>query len=240
MVKPLSCVLLLSLAWCVVAVLPADAQVTVGVRSGNRAAVRTGVGVGLGMGWWGGGWNPGYTGSTPAESYARGQAELIRAQGAAFQAAAAGAVDFEQARAAYLENKLRWQQVRDERQAMGQQRRAEEAAAQRAARERRAAANPPSPGQTGIPDVQYDEATGTVSWPEVLQGPDFATGRMALEDLFKVKAHTGGTSDVNQQILESATNLRTQLKSEVRNLPPSGYIEARRFLDQVVNSVRSA
>lgn len=236
MVKPLSCLVL-----CLCAVTLADAQVTVGVRNGNRAAVRTGVGVGLGAGWWGGGWGfgPGYTGSTPAESYARGQAELIRAQGQAFQAAAAGAVDFEQARAAYLENKLRWQQVRDERQAMGQQRRAEEAAAQRAARERRAAANPPSPGSTSIPDVQYDESTGTVSWPEVLQSPDFATGRMALEDLFKVKAHTGGTSDVNQQILESATSLRTQLKSEVRNLPPSGYIEARRFLDQVVNSVRS-
>ena len=226
----------------------ADAQINRGgvnrggIYSGNRGGVTFRYPV---AGWWGmnaaAGYYGGYgnMGSTPAESYARGQAEMIRAQGEAYKNAAAGAIDYEQARAVYLENQQKWQQIQFERKQMGEQKRAEEQAAQRAARERRQASNP-TPPPAEISDLQYEPSTGNVTWPELLQGDQFTNGRKTLEELFKVKAHTGGTSDVNEQIFDAASALRTQLKSQVRQVSPNDYIEARKFLDQVIDDVGSA
>ncbi len=204
---------------------------------GDAQVRRYGYRGGLGWGALYGGLGAGYTGSTPAESYARGQAEMLRAQGDAYQAAAAGAIDYEQARGAYMENQKRWQEIQMERRKMGEQERQEHYAAQRAARDRRSVSAPP-PAAMSLSDAQYDRGTGAISWPEVLQGDAFATGRAAIEELLKLKAHTGSTSDVNDRIYQSTSALLAQLKQQVKTLPPSGYIEARKFLTLLQSEVQ--
>ncbi|OYW13512.1 MAG: hypothetical protein B7Z55_16735, partial [Planctomycetales bacterium 12-60-4] len=191
-----------------------------------------------GLGWYGG-FGPGYyTGTTPAESYARGQAEMIRAQGEAYRAAAAGAIDYEQARASYMENQLRWHQIQLERRQMGEQERQEHYAAERAARERRNSSAEPPPAATSLSDSQYDRGTGTITWPEVLQANGFANGRTEVEELLKLRARTGNTNDVSEQIYDATSAMLTQLKQQVKSLPPTGYIEARKFLTLLMSEVQ--
>lgn len=198
---------------------------------------RAGYGVGLGLGW-GGIYAPNL-GSTPAESYARGMADTMRAQGEAYQNIARGMVDYEQARSAYIQNQKQWQQTAMEREQLGLQRRQQYYAAQRASRQRyeaMAEATPPPRLST----EQYDRATGLVKWPEVLQSPDYADARKKIEELLVLKAHTGNTSAVNQKVYEGAKALQNDLKNHIRDLPPHGYIEARKFLDYLAQEARSA
>ncbi len=221
----------------------ADAQITFHPNGNVGTAARwwgfnTAANAYLGYGGYGYGYG-GYLGGTPAESYARGQADLIRAQGMANQSNAAAAVNYEKARSQYLANEQQWLQIRAQRQAMGEQRRAEELAADRAARERRNAMQASQPPTAELSMPVYNPGTGAAIWPEVLQAPAFESGRQSLDDLLKLKVHTGDTAAVNQQILETATALRSQLKTEIRNVPPQGYIEARKFLDQLIDESRA-
>ncbi|MDZ4685546.1 MAG: hypothetical protein SH850_10825, partial [Planctomycetaceae bacterium] len=189
-----------------------------------------------GGGWWGG-ISPGYTGSTPAESYARGMSEVIRAEGDAYEAATRGAINYEQARASYMENKLRWHEISLQRQQMGEQQRAQNAAAERAARERRQASNPEKPPEL-LSDGQYDRATGAVHWPELLATEAFADQRAKLDEALKVKSHTGENFQVNQQIINLTQDMQTRLKGRIRDVPSSTYLEARKFLDQLGREAR--
>jgi len=189
-------------------------------------------------GWWGGvGVNVGSIGVTPAESYARGQADVLRAQGEAYEAAARGAIDYEQARTTYMENQQRWHEIQLERQRMGEQQRAEKQAADRAQRERRKYNQPPKPAAE-LTDSQYDRATGTVHWPVLLSDSQFAMHREQLEQDLLMRAHVGPTSANDANILVETDALIAQLKSNIKNLPPTDYIEARKFLNLLKNEVQ--
>ncbi|HUQ68498.1 MAG TPA: hypothetical protein VM165_03180 [Planctomycetaceae bacterium] len=225
--------------WCVclaglvlvASAMTADSQVV--TATGPRG--NTVSGVGYGGGWWGGaGAN---FSSTPAEGYARGMSEVIRAQGDAYEAATRGAINYEQARASYMENKLRWHEISLQREQMGEQRRAEYAASQRAARERRQASNTEKPPEL-LSDGQYDRTTGTAHWPELLATEAFSAQRAKLDEALKVKAHTGENFQVNQQIINLTQDLQTLLKARIRDVPPSTYLEARKFLDQLAREAR--
>jgi hypothetical protein len=181
-------------------------------------------------GW--GGWGGGYTGTTPQESWARGMSDVIRAQGDAYEAAARGAISYEQARTAYMDNQLRWHQISLERQRMGEQQRAEKAAADRATRERRQASAVTKPPEL-LSDGQYDRSTGTAYWPELLATETFADQRAKLDAALKTKAHTGENAQLNQQIIDLSNDMLSRLKASVRDVPPATYMESRKFLDQL-------
>ncbi|MBI1349059.1 hypothetical protein GC163_22535 [bacterium] len=221
-VAPLSLIVLLSV------VLVADGQVY-----RNYGYRNPGYG-----GWWGGvGIYAGGIGTTPAESYARGQADVLRAQGQAYEAAARGAVSYEQARATYIENQERWHQIQMERQKQGEQARAEKQAADRAARERRQANQSPPTPQLALSDSQYDRASGTVHWPLLLGDARFNTNREELEQELLLRAHVGSTLDNDARIVATTDALIAQLKADIKTLPPTDYIEARKFLNALKNEV---
>lgn len=205
--------------------------------AGEAQVRRYGYRGGYGLGAFYGGFGAGYTGSTPAESYARGQAEMLRAQGDAYQAAAAGAIDYEQARGAYMENQKRWQEIQMERRKLGEQERSEHYAAERAARARRNVSTPP-PAAVTLSDSQYDRGTGTINWPEVLERDAFAKTRQDIEQLLRLKAHTGSTNQVNDQLADAVQEMLADLKKEVKSLPPSGYIEGRKFLTLLLSELQ--
>lgn len=189
-----------------------------------------------GAGWWGG-VAPGYTGTTPAESYARGMSEVIRARGDAYEAATRGAISYEQARASYLENQARWQEMHLQRKAMLEQQRQQQVLANRAANERRQSGPTSKPPEL-LSDVIYDRASGAVHWPEALAGEGFSQERVKLDEALKVRARTGDHAGVNQQIIDLTEQMQSRLKSRIREMPPANYLEAHKFLDQLAKEMQ--
>jgi hypothetical protein len=188
-------------------------------------------------GWWGGFNYSGNIGITPAESQARGYAETLRAQGEAYENISRGMVDYEKARSAYIANQKQWHETALERQQMGLEQREKYYANERAKRERREAMN----AQQTIPalsESQYDRATGHVEWPELLQAPQYAEDRQALEQMLDVRAQTGGAGAINDQIFAAARAMRTKLKSQIHDVTPQRYLESRKFLDLLANEAR--
>src|SRR5688572_623708 len=94
-----------------------------------------------------GGWGANTFSSTPAEGVGHGLSDLVRAVGEAHRNVGRGAVDFEKARTAYIDNTKLWREMVLEHRRLGEQRREEQRAARRALRERLAAmaANAPPP-----------------------------------------------------------------------------------------------
>jgi hypothetical protein len=187
-----------------------------------------------GAGW---GWKANFA-STPQEGYARGMADMIRAQGQAAESAARAAIDYETARSAYIQNQKLWHETALQREQYGLQRREQYYAAQRAARDRRAAMAENAPPPTRLSSSQYDRASGLVKWPEALQTEAFAKDRAALEELLVVKAHTGHTGNINQKIYDAAKAMQARLKSQIRDLHPNVYLDARKFLDYLAAEAR--
>jgi hypothetical protein len=203
----------------------------------STAAAQVVVGGGYGHdGWWGG-WGVGNFSSTPAEGYARGMAEAIRAQGEYNQASAAAMKDYEAARSQYIENQKLWHETMIERRRLGEQARAERHAAERAARDRRQS-SPGLPAPRTLTSAEYDRASGKLDWPSVLTDKRFSAGRQQIEQLAKVRAETGDVGGVDAEIYQAAKTMQTQLKGQVRNLPPNDYLEARKFLEGLMNDTR--
>jgi hypothetical protein len=184
--------------------------------------------------WWGGINYSGPIGVTPAESYARGQAETLRAQGEAYKNAAAGMVSYEQARSEYIKNQEQWLQLQAERRQYHDQK----AAADRAQLQRRLAA--PRPEPVRLTDAQFDRSQGTLEWPALLQAAAYEADRKQLEELVGVRHHTGDAGAVSEQIITLAKAMQTKLKGQIREVDPHQYLDARKFLDALVNEARSA
>ncbi len=188
-------------------------------------------------GWWGGFNYSGNIGVTPAESQARGYAETLRAQGEAYENVARGMVDYEKARSAYIENQKQWHETALERQQMGLAQREKYYANERAKRERREALAPKSEPPT-LTESQYDRVTGAVQWPELLLAANYAADRKAIEELLSLRAHTGTTSVVNDQLYAAARAMQSKLKTQIHDVAPQAYLESRKFLDLLANEAR--
>jgi hypothetical protein len=186
---------------------------------------------------YGQGWGSNFA-STPAEGYARGMADVIRAQGQAYESATRGAIAYEQARSAYIQNELLWQQTAQERQREGYARREQYYANQRALRDRRNAMADHEPPPAKLSAMQYDRATGLVKWPDALQTEPFSGDRKGLEDLLVTRAHTGESSAVDRRIHDSALQMQARLKGQIRDLPPQSYLDSRKFLDLLAAETR--
>ncbi len=206
-------------------------QVRVGPNGGVHRAYP------YGGGWWGGFNYSGDIGITPAESQARGYADVVRAQGQAYENISRGMVDYEKARSAYIENQKQWQITAQERQDMGIAQREKYYASERAKRDRRNAttstAAPPA-----LSASQYDRATGHVEWPELLSAPDYADDRKAMEELLSVRAHTGGTTIVNDRLYDAAKAMQAKLKVQIQTVTPQQYLESKKFLELLASEAR--
>lgn len=204
------------------------------VRVGPYGGIHRGYPYG---GWWGGFNYSGNIGVTPAESQARGYAEAVRAQGQAYENVARGMVDYEKARSAYIANQKQWQETAQERQAMGLAQREKYFANERAKRDRRNAMATPTEPPT-LSSSQYDRGTGHVEWPELLAGVDYADDRKAMEELLGVRAHTGGTSVVNDRIYDAAKAMQAKLKLKIHDVTPQQYLESKKFLEMLADETR--
>ena len=85
---------------------------------------------------------------------------------------------------------------------------------------------------------QLNSNTGSISWPEVLQGDGYAQQRAGLEQLMTKKATYGSLSAAEQmQARKTCETMFRQLKSQISDIGTQEYINSRKFLNGLVYSL---
>jgi hypothetical protein len=170
--------------------------------------------------------------STAEEGAARGMADVIRSAGAANLMNSEAAINVEEARKRYIENREQATQTYFQMREMNKKYRYENR-------------RPPSQEQLvriskeRLPDrlseSQLDPLTGSINWPAVLRSEPFAESRKRLEELAAARAQTGFLT--HEHFME-VKQLAQQMKDGLRTITPrvSGNVsvQARKFLDSLV------
>jgi hypothetical protein len=170
--------------------------------------------------------------STPAESYARGMSDVVRSAGEYNLATSAAAINMTQAAQQDMENRRQWTDTYfDMRKANREHRAAERG--NRPSMEslvRYAQAGKPRP----LSPNEVDFVTGRVNWPSALKVDGFDKERQSMEQLLARRAENGGLGSNDQVAVRETTDaMLTQLKAAIRDMAPTDYTAAKRFLESL-------
>jgi hypothetical protein len=175
------------------------------------------------------GWGGGYHSSTLEEGVQRGFADVVRSQGAANLMNSMAAVNAEEARKKYLENRLQATQTFfDMRRINAESRRSERSlplsneAYVRLARQQ-------APDRLSV--SQLDPLTGMISWPAPLRRDAYQENRDQLERLFKERA--SGVDDNYDEIRQACTQFLDKIKADISTFQPNDFIRARKFIESL-------
>jgi hypothetical protein len=96
--------------------------------------------------------------------------------------------------------------------------------------------------QTSKPAVHatspIDPITGAIQWPEPLMANAYSAFRDQLERQFSQP--TAGQVDTGQQQVQDATRaMQQQLKTRIRQMSPSDYVTAKKFIDGLAQAYES-
>ena len=170
--------------------------------------------------------------ATPAESYARGMADVVRSAGEANLRNSEAAKNYEDARAKYLDNRLKatdtYFQMRSANRQYREAERGERPTADDAARYARSRA------PNALSDSQLDPITGRLRWPIALMDDVFQTDRKRLDAMFNYRAKQGYLkTDERQKVNEVIAAMQAELKKRIRDYPSNTYLAARNFLESL-------
>jgi hypothetical protein len=175
--------------------------------------------------------------STLAEGAQRGYADVIRSQGMAAEAVSRAAINFQDARSAWLDNQLKWTRTYWARRRLGESEIAADQAKRREARDRYLAQKP-SGAPPRLSASQLDPSTGAIAWPRALQQQAYADQRQRLEELVALRTHTTETYELSDAIYDAADQMRNELRQNMQGMNPNDYIAARKFLDSLAYESR--
>jgi hypothetical protein len=190
---------------------------------------------GYGMGY--GGYGYGYGGGTVAGNYMNGMSNVIRAEGQYNLLTAQAAVNNEEARSRYLDNKKKWHEIYLQSREARDKRVAEQFARSKHSPEVLAAAAASDLPHKLSSEV-LDPVTGQITWPEVLLGAEFADQRKEVEQFLELRAKTSHTDETGEKIRAAAAKMSEMLRKNVQNIPANEYMAGRKFLDSLVYAVR--
>jgi len=185
----------------------------------------------------GGGGYGSYHSSTAAEGRLRGMGDLVRSQGQANLDNSAAAINYSVARRSEIENRKIGTDTYFEMREANK--------AYRAA-ERRPRANMEDLvryAQAGKPKrlspSELDIVTGRIHWPKLLLTDEFAAGRDKLEQAFSRRASESVVGNDGYQKIQAETKtMLAELKEQVRQVSPSQYMLAKRFLESLAYEAR--
>lgn len=191
-----------------------------------------------GYGRYGGGYGGyggyGYGGFGTAQSAAmHGAADVMRAQADRAVGYTDAAINYEQAKSAYLDNKLKFTQIYWERQRIGKEELAKQTQADREAREKYLDWKHSQPPVEGLSPGQLDPNSGSIAWPLALQNPKFDQTRKKLDDLFALRTQTNATYDLYKSIQAGVSEMQSLLKDNIKDMNANEYSSARKFLDSM-------
>ncbi len=170
-----------------------------------------------------------YGGGTADGNYLSGWSQVIRSEGDYNLSTSQGLINYEEARAKYIDNTNKWTQayfqMREANQAYQIQnaqrnRRTPEAISQAAASE--------LPRKLGSREL--DPVTGRIAWPEALMDEQYATLRSDLENLFDARARTKRTPATSVKIRDDARLMLELLRENIQRMPANDFIAARKFI----------
>lgn len=191
--------------------------------------------------WYGGFGNPYYMdnrASTPAESYARGMADMTRAAGQRNLLDSMAAGNYEEARSLELDNRLKATDTYFEMRRINSEARAAERRPPPSSEVafRRAQEVTPTP----LTATQLDPVTGQIQWPRLLMQDRYATLRNEVEALFIERSDSGGSIGMSayQELLTACNQLKAQLRQNIRDYLPNDYITASNFIDSLTFAAR--
>jgi len=178
------------------------------------------------------------TGTTPGAAYLSGISQIIWAQGEYNEATSRAYINYEEARKNYIANRKQWQQtyfaMRENNEAQ-RQRKLERDKHTPEALAYAAHSSAPRP----LSSDALDPITGRLQWPDVLMRDEFSRDRLQIDQLFEVRASTGG-ADTDVVAIQRAVDEMIQiLRDEIQDLPVDQYMAARKFLDRVAFSARA-
>jgi hypothetical protein len=171
--------------------------------------------------------------STAAESAARGAADVVQAAGAANLMNSMAAINVEQARSQYIDNRLKGTKTYFEMKQYNKDYRDANKAPRPTSEQLFRLAKEATPKKLG-PD-SLDPVTGRINWPEVLQSDDFTECRDTLEALYANRAYASGNINLEQYnaIRQSIGQMRGLLKAKANDLPPQVFSRASTFIRQL-------
>ena len=185
-----------------------------------------------GWGGWGGYGRP-YGASTVYGSYLRGQADLTRAQGEYNLNTSAAAINLEQARSMNLDNRVKYAETYFEMRRINSSERAAE---------RRPHATPEqiarwneSAKPARLTEAELGFVSNEVRWPSVLQDETFDDHRESIEAVLagRTPENSGVGSHSHRAINATVEQMQEVLQGKIRELPPTEYVAASKFLESL-------
>jgi hypothetical protein len=175
----------------------------------------------------GGGLN--HRSSTFHEGVARGCADVPRAMGQCRQQSAWALRNLQEAYGHALDNRKKAVQTYFDIIRINQQERARQRRPRPTCEQLREYARVRAPERLAA--HEFDSAAGTLVWPGVLQGSQFAAERGAIDRLMTDRARSGGnTGDAAAKVKLLLAGLKIKLKQQIWTLSSMDYIAAQRFL----------
>lgn len=177
--------------------------------------------------------------STLAEGVRRGTADIIRAEGRYNLETSIANINNEEAYSRYLDNDLK----RTDTYFAKRQRNASYRAQMRQPRAMPETyirlSQQAAPGR--LCPEHFDRVFGTVNWPDVFTWECFTPYRKALDVTFAGRGPSDGLGSAAARDIERySAEMECHLKSLVRELSPSEYVAARRFLNSLAYEARFA
>jgi hypothetical protein len=179
-----------------------------------------------------GGWGGYGGGSTAAGSALNGMASVISAKGDYNLATSAAAINMTQAQKQEIQNRQQWTNTYFDMRATNRAARAAERSPRPSMEELARMAQQGVPKPLG--SKQMDSITGHLNWPSALQQASFDSQREQLDQLFAARAKYGGLSYADQTAVRQTVDaMFSELKSQIRDIPPADYLASRNFLNSV-------
>ena len=178
-----------------------------------------------------GGWS-GYSrggGGTVAGSSLNGMASVISAKGDYNLSTSAAAVNMTQAQKNNIQNRQQWTNTYFDMRQTNRAARAAERGPRPTMEQITRMTKESLPKPLNPRDV--DPVSGQIRWPSALQEDLFAPQRKELEELFAARARYGGLGYSDQMKASKTIDVMfDELKSQVREIPPTDYVACRNFL----------
>jgi hypothetical protein len=144
------------------------------------------------------------------------------------------AVNIEEARRKFIENRARATAAYFEMRRLNREARIAEGPQPASPSQAAALAKADAPKPLGI--SQWDPVTGQIAWPKALRDELFATERAQIEEAAAAIADGPSAHDYSTILLvrASAGNMLEKLRANIEILPPTDFIAAKKFLDSLV------
>lgn len=189
-----------------------------------------------------GGYGLGYygAGTTPAGSFLLGAGALTAAAGEYNLLTSIGEKNYQDAYEHWIDNQKKREETYFEMRRMNASYRAETRSPPASMEKLISFSNARMPSR--LTEEQLDPAKGELKWPHILQRPEFAKQREALETLFVERAkrpyHTGLGTENYREVRMITDDMHDVLRSLIENISPDEFITGNKFLNSLSYEAR--